>query len=102
LNRETSAGYEPENTLLDLTTVVAVRHVFKGERSFGNSTGIKDYGDFARSRDVVYYKHNSYLSVVGSMICSSNVGLYADDGNERIGVAPIKKFLPFEIQNSNC
>ncbi len=48
LNSAFNAGYERENTLLDLVTVTAVRHVFKGEKYLGDPvTDVTSF--FARS-----------------------------------------------------
>jgi hypothetical protein len=93
LNSATGAGYERENALLDLATVVAVRHVYKGERHLGDRTGMEGRVTYARSRDLVLFDDRSYPSAIGGFAPSRViVSCGCDDADEHIGVAALRKF----------
>jgi hypothetical protein len=93
LNGATGAGYERDNALLDLATVVAVRHVYKGERHLGDSTGMEGRVTYARSRDLVLFDDRSYPSAIGGF-APSRVSVYCGYGYgfECDGVAALRKF----------
>jgi len=95
LNRETRAGYELENTLLDLATDAAVRYVFKGERHFGDSTGIEGRWTFVRSGDLTSIGNNSFSSALGgfSPFSGFRVHCYADYAAiDFLGVVALRQF----------
>ncbi|HEV7737476.1 MAG TPA: hypothetical protein VGO47_08925, partial [Chlamydiales bacterium] len=95
LNQETGARYELENPLLDLATDAAVRHVFKGERHFGDFTGIEECWTFARSRDRVHFGNESYPATLGGFNRSTGLALesFSDvTPHEHTGVAIFRKF----------
>ena len=96
VNKQPGARYERDTALLDLATYVAVRHVWKGERHLGDSTGMEGCWTNARSRDLVFYSAvDKYPSVVGSFALSRMrlhsycPSCYADEDN---GVVPFRIF----------
>ena len=95
LNQETGASYEPENTLLDLATDAAVRHVFNGERHFGDSTGIENQWTFVFSKALVSIENNYYPAALGGFDPNSVIDATfnrCDSRGESCGVAVIRKF----------
>jgi hypothetical protein len=93
LNGATNAGYERENALLDLATVIAGRHVYKGERHLGDHTGMEGRVTYALSRDLVLFDDRSYPSGIGGFAPSRvDVHYFCDYDTAYDGVALLKKF----------
>ena len=107
LNNDTQYGCETEPDALGIATAALAEHAVRGNRPFGDSTGMEGQWTYSRTIELVHMGQNAYRAVVGAFSAGpigpggaapAELGVDFDDFDyESYGVAVQRKFRPLGL-----
>ncbi len=101
LNTQSQAGYEEENSALDVAFIVFTLHAQTGQRPLGDPTGMEGRWTYSRcAKDIVLWDGMPYPVIVGGFEPLRGAGASGGlrvlnsffDDRDYIGVAALRKF----------